>query len=121
MELDELYEIAIKEQILQLPLEKWQELSPILKSFGILHKSNKCFAGLENGIYIVDCGLSIRALNCICRCLECHGFGYQRTTIQQFATYFSKLDFIKTRNCGKRTVAEVDAFLKAHGFQWRNE
>ena len=69
---------------------------------------------------LIDCELSIRALNCLR-----YYYGYDGEkwghfpieTIGDLARHW-KTDLLKQRNCGKKTLKELDDFLKEHGLEW---
>ncbi len=58
---------------------------------------------------IVDCDLSVRALNCL-KCAEIETIGD--------LCKCQKLALLKFRNFGKRSLAELDDFIESIGLQW---
>ena len=58
---------------------------------------------------LVDCNLSVRALCC------CKSVGIE--TIADLAAY-KKMDLLKFRNFGKKSITELDDFLSGLGLKW---
>lgn len=69
---------------------------------------------------LVDCNLSVRALNCLHSYYGYDGdkYGsYPIETIGDLARHL-KTDLLKQRNFGMKTLKELDDFLKEHGLEW---
>ena len=59
---------------------------------------------------LVDCGLSVRALG-VCK--------WNGIETLRGLTQISKIDFLKLRNCGKTTLAEVDDLIQKYNLNWK--
>jgi hypothetical protein len=59
---------------------------------------------------LVDCRLSVRALG-VCK--------HNDIETLRGLTQISKVDFLKLRNCGKTTLAEVDDLLQKYNLNWK--
>ena len=58
---------------------------------------------------LVDCNLSVRALCC------CKSAGIE--TVADLAAY-KKMDILKFRSFGKKSITELDDFLSGFGLTW---
>lgn len=58
---------------------------------------------------LIDCNLSVRALCC------CKSAGIE--TVADLAAY-KKMDLLKFRNFGKKSITELDDFLSGLGLKW---
>lgn len=69
---------------------------------------------------LVDCNLSVRALNCLKDYKEyVYGKLVERPIITVGdLTRIHKTDLLKMRNCGKKTLREVDDLLTELGLEW---
>lgn len=65
---------------------------------------------------VLDCGFTVRTLN-IMRAFHTVAGWAEIITIADLCKT-SKLDFLKQRNCGKKTLSEIDDFLESHGLSW---
>lgn len=69
---------------------------------------------------LIDCNLSVRALNCLHSYYGYNGDkwgNFPIETIGDLARHL-KTDLLKQRNFGKKTLKELDDFLKEHGLEW---
>ena len=69
---------------------------------------------------LVDCNLSVRALNCLHSYHEIIDGKIVDSPIETVGdlTRLHKTDLLKMRNCGKKTLIEVDELLKEFGLEW---
>ena len=69
---------------------------------------------------LVDCNLSVRALNCLHSYHEIIDGKLVDSPIETVGdlTRLHKTDLLKMRNCGKKTLIEVDELLKELGLEW---
>ena len=115
----DLYKITIPQQTIEVSVEVKDILVDIFRENGIKHTIAKLFLNDGEGHLLKDLTLSVRATNVLKVALWRRGYSFEDTTIEQLIHHFSKLDFLKERNCGRSTVNEINDLAESFGLEWK--